>query len=113
MNGDRRSSFLREREGTEGSIHSTFTLFTGHSTADENAAAMSAVSISPPSASTTIKHLHHRQIIFTQTNMFSSAARTFISRAAVSASSRGAVNRLSVQPSMMAARFGSVSFFNG
>ncbi|KAL7452419.1 hypothetical protein ACHAWC_004143 [Mediolabrus comicus] len=43
--------------------------------------------------------------------MFSSAARTFISRAAVSASSRGAVNRLSVQPSMMAARFGS-TFLN-
>lgn len=41
--------------------------------------------------------------------MLSSAARTFISRAAASASSRGAVNRLSVQPSMMAARFGSVS----
>ena len=43
--------------------------------------------------------------------MFSSAARTIVSRAAASsASSRGAViNRLNVQPSMMAARFASVS----
>ena len=44
--------------------------------------------------------------------MFSSAARTIVSRAAASAASRGAVaNRLNVQPSMMAARFASVSFF--
>lgn len=45
--------------------------------------------------------------------MFSSAARTIVSRAAASsASSRGAViNRLNVQPSMMAARFAS-TFLN-
>ena len=47
--------------------------------------------------------------------MFSSAARTIVSRAAASAASRGgaAVNRLNtnVQPSLMAVRFGSVSFF--
>lgn len=44
--------------------------------------------------------------------MFSSAARTIVSRAAASAASRGAVaNRLNVQPSMMAVRFGSVSFY--
>ena len=42
--------------------------------------------------------------------MFSSAARTIVSRAAASASRGAAVNRLSVTPSMMAARFGSVSF---
>ncbi len=42
--------------------------------------------------------------------MFSSAARTIVSRAAASAASRGAINRLNnVQPTMMAARFGSVS----
>eukprot|EP00577_Skeletonema_sp_RCC1716_P033229 CAMPEP_0113416294 /NCGR_PEP_ID=MMETSP0013_2-20120614/25042_1 /TAXON_ID=2843 ORGANISM="Skeletonema costatum, Strain 1716" /NCGR_SAMPLE_ID=MMETSP0013_2 /ASSEMBLY_ACC=CAM_ASM_000158 /LENGTH=41 /DNA_ID=CAMNT_0000303345 /DNA_START=79 /DNA_END=201 /DNA_ORIENTATION=+ /assembly_acc=CAM_ASM_000158 len=40
--------------------------------------------------------------------MFSSAARTIVSRAAASAASRGAVaNRLNVQPSMMAVRFAS------
>ena len=44
--------------------------------------------------------------------MFSSAARTIVSRAAASAASRGAVaNRLNVQPSMMAVRFASVSLF--
>mmetsp|Transcript_27976 Transcript_27976/g.43991 ORF Transcript_27976/g.43991 Transcript_27976/m.43991 type:complete len:125 (+) Transcript_27976:87-461(+) len=44
--------------------------------------------------------------------MFSSAARTIVSRAAASAASRGAVaNRLNVQPSMMAARFAS-TFLN-
>eukprot|EP00984_Skeletonema_dohrnii_P001670 scaffold546_cov113-Skeletonema_dohrnii-CCMP3373.AAC.4 len=44
--------------------------------------------------------------------MFSSAARTIVSRAAASSASRGAVaNRLNVQPSMMAVRFGSVSLF--
>jgi hypothetical protein len=47
--------------------------------------------------------------------MFSSAARTIISRAAASAASHGAaVHRLNnnIQPSMMmAARFGSVSVF--
>mmetsp|Transcript_29491 Transcript_29491/g.44059 ORF Transcript_29491/g.44059 Transcript_29491/m.44059 type:complete len:125 (-) Transcript_29491:221-595(-) len=44
--------------------------------------------------------------------MFSSAARTIVSRAAASAASRGAVaNRLNVQPSMMAVRFGS-TFLN-
>ncbi|KAK1737637.1 acyl carrier protein [Skeletonema marinoi] len=44
--------------------------------------------------------------------MFSSAARTIVSRAAASAASRGAVaNRLNVQPSMMAVRFAS-TFLN-